>query len=152
MRLTLFSLCILLTACHTGKTTLADLEWLVGDWHRVEDHKTYFENWKRVDAQHLQASGFVLKGIDTIMQEQILLEERSDGIYFIPTVKDQNEGKPVEFKLLQPKHGEFIFENKEHDFPQRIIYAHPHPDTLDARIEGLSKGKLRTFYFKMSRK
>jgi hypothetical protein len=152
MRILLFTLCLLLSACQDSKTTIADFEWLVGDWYRIEDQSIFSEKWKRVDALHLQASGSVVKGGETIMQEQIVLEERPDGIYFIPTVMEENEDRSVEFKLVDHKNGEFVFENKDHDFPQRIIYAHPHPDTLDARIEGMMKGKLKTVYFKMGRK
>jgi hypothetical protein len=44
----------------------------------------------------------------------------------------------------------FTFENKEHDFPQRIIYRIINPDSVVARIEGVKNGKPGSFdyYYK----
>jgi len=43
------------------------------------------------------------------------------------------------------------FENKDHDFPQRIIYKNTGQDSLYARVEGNDKGKFRKEEFAMRR-
>ncbi len=37
--------------------------------------------------------------------------------------------------------GKVVFENPEHDFPQRIIYERGDEGSLGARIEGIQNGK-----------
>ena len=88
---------------------------------------------------------------DTIFSEKISLENRAGGLFYIPTVNNQNNGQAVSFKLISNTNGEYVFENKEHDFPQRIIYKNPANDSLYARIEGTSKGKFHKEEFSMKR-
>lgn len=55
------------------------------------------------------------------------------------------------FKLVKLEKNLAVFENPEHDFPQRIIYKLEDGETLKARIEGKSKGKERGVDFPMKR-
>jgi hypothetical protein len=56
----------------------------------------------------------------------------------------------VHFKLVSAQQGKYIFENKLHDFPQRIIYHLVTPDSIAARVEGQQNGRVdgSDFYFK----
>jgi hypothetical protein len=47
--------------------------------------------------------------------------------------------------------GKAVFENPQHDFPQRIIYRLEKDGSLAAAIEGMSKGKLKRIDFPMKR-
>lgn len=55
------------------------------------------------------------------------------------------------FKLVKHGEGEALFENPEHDFPQRIIYRLEKDGSLFARIEGTINGKERGVDFPMKR-
>ncbi len=44
-----------------------------------------------------------------------------------------------------------MFENLQHDFPQRIAYSLEGGTTLNARIEGMRNGSLRVIAFPMHR-
>ena len=46
------------------------------------------------------------------------------------------ERSPRSFPLVRSEDGELVFENLEHDFPVRIIYAREGADALAPRIEG----------------
>jgi hypothetical protein len=61
--------------------------------------------------------------------------------------------KPTVFRMITGSDGEVVFENPEHDFPQRIIYRRESADALFARIEGQEKGvnKAMDFRFKRSK-
>ncbi len=52
--------------------------------------------------------------------------------------------------MLEGGNEELVFENKEHDFPQRIVYTRHGHDSLTVRIEGIMDGQERatTFSFK----
>jgi len=45
--------------------------------------------------------------------------------------------------------GKLTFENKEHDFPQRVVYERKGPGLLVAAIEGTYKGKEEREEFQM---
>ncbi len=48
-----------------------------------------------------------------------MLNLQNGCVTYNPTLPDQ---QPVSFKLTEIRDGQYIFENKAHDFPQRIIY------------------------------
>jgi hypothetical protein len=58
-------------------------------------------------------------------------------------------GTRVSFPLKDSFGGKLIFENKEHDFPQRVIYERKDPGLLLAAIEGTYKGKEEREEFQM---
>ena len=61
-------------------------------------------------------------------------------------------GQPsATFLLLRISETEVVFENLEHDFPQRIAYARDGEWKLLARIEGSQGGALRVIEFPMTR-
>jgi hypothetical protein len=82
--------------------------------------------------------------------ETVRLKQNEQGIFYIPIVQEQNNKKPVSFKMTESDKATFTFENKEHDFPQRIIYRIINPDSVVARIEGVKNGKPGSFdyYYK----
>jgi hypothetical protein len=56
-----------------------------------------------------------------------------DGIVYFASPR----GRPaVPFKAIESKDKRVVFENKEHDFPKRIIYWLGGDGSLHARIEG----------------
>ena len=59
--------------------------------------------------------------------------------------------KTVVFPLLRLGETEVVFENPQHDFPQRVIYQLEGETKLRARIEGMRKGALRVIEFPMNR-
>lgn len=54
------------------------------------------------------------------------------------------------FRLKKLAKEEVVFENPQHDYPQRIMYKIGDDGQLHARIEGTDKGKVRAFDFPMS--
>jgi hypothetical protein len=78
---------------------------------------------------------------------QIRQQENGD-IFYVALPSGQNE---TWFKLVKMGEKEAVFENPEHDFPQRIIYRLENDGSLHARIEGMSKGQLKGIDFPMKR-
>ncbi len=63
-----------------------------------------------------------IEGKDTSLLESIELTYKDGEFWYIPTIPDQNNQRQIPFKLVGAKGYYFVFENPEHDFPQRIIY------------------------------
>ena len=62
--------------------------------------------------------------------------------------RDQLRSKTVRpegsrIKLIRANANEVVFENPQHDFPQRIIYSLKDGGRLTAAIEGTKNGKTR---------
>lgn len=76
---------------------------------------------------------------NTVEYEHIRLEQLDDG--FIRYVALPSGQKEAAFRLAKLQDRVVLFENPEHDFPQRIIYQLVAPDSLFARVEGRINGK-----------
>jgi hypothetical protein len=63
--------------------------------------------------------------------------EENGTLVFLPQPQG---GERVSFPLKDSFGGRLTFENKEHDFPQRVIYEQKNKELL-ASIEGTYKGK-----------
>ncbi|MFL5751792.1 MAG: DUF6265 family protein [Bacteroidia bacterium] len=127
------------------------LSWLLGNWENLSPEGNSYERWKKISDTQYGGIGFVMVNTDTVFFERLQIEERSDGLYYIPIVKDQNNSEPVPFKLTASANGVFLFENPGHDFPQKIRYKQVNADSVYAEISGMQNGKERVVKFPMRR-
>ena len=130
---------------------LDQLEWLAGSWANLSDDGNFYETWTRLNDSVYEAFSYMTIAGDTLFSETVELKIIDNELFYMVSVKDQNEGDAVYFKLVSDDQGAFTFENKAHDFPQRIIYKHPAPDSIHARIEGTINGKFSMQEFPMRR-
>ncbi len=135
----------------TSHVQLKKAAWLLGDWQNKTPRGITVESWKKLNDSTYLAKSYQLRGLDTVSSEHVRLEEHHGNLYYIPTVKNQNDGKPVIFKMTTASADGFIFENPEHDFPQKITYNRISKDSVAAEISGTYKGKQRAIKFPMGR-
>jgi len=121
-----------------------------GSWQMKTKKGILGERWKQVSENDMRSQGFKISGTDTTMLETVSLIQKGGNIYYISTVKDENEGKSVPFKLTKSTNNQFVFSNPEHDFPQQIGYEIVAKDSLHAWIDGQYNGKYarQDFYYK----
>ncbi|HYJ37362.1 MAG TPA: DUF6265 family protein [Chitinophagaceae bacterium] len=127
-----------------------ELQQLSGTWKMETKRGAIYESWSKTGKDEMLGKSFKLNGNDTITLENVRLSKSSDGLFYIPIVPNQNEGKAVSFKMINSSNSTFVFENKAHDFPQRIIYHLISKDSVHAWIEGTKNGKegRSDFYYK----
>lgn len=128
--------------------------WLPGDWEMRSPKGITRESWQRVNDTLFQGfSAFLLPSGDTASYEHIKLIRSENTWWYIPTVSNQNEGKEVRFRLTNATDTSMIFENKAHDFPQRIGYIRTSATSIHAYISGPSKeaGKEKRIDFKYTK-
>jgi hypothetical protein len=126
----------------TSADHFTQLRQLSGLWSMETKKGLLYEAWNIIGPKEMISSSYRLNGNDTMFLERVRLVDSSSAVFYIPIVTGQNQGKPVYFRLQPVVNGSFVFENKEHDFPQRVIYKFTDADHLDARIEGTRDGKL----------
>jgi hypothetical protein len=124
---------------------------LTGIWKMETKKGALYEQWWKVDGQKLQVKSFKVNHSDTTILESVQVTFADGKIYYTPVVTGQNEEQPVPFQLISNENNRFVFENKEHDYPQRVIYKIVSHDSVHARIEGKLKGKEMSSDFYYSR-
>jgi hypothetical protein len=153
MRLKTTLLCLLLSpgvAFAQEKTvTINDLAWLKGCWISSGHDRAITEHWlKPAGGTMLGISRTVVEGKTVEFEFMQIRAEANGKICFIAKPSGQPEAT---FQLIKGSAREVIFENTQHDFPQRVIYRLQSDGSLLGRIEGVSKGKEKAVNFPMSR-
>ena len=115
--------------------TKDNFNWLSGKWKRnnEEEGKETFENWQKLSNTEYIGLGFTMQKQDTIKQEKIRLIKLNNN--WTLEVQPQDEPKPITFKMISYNDHEFICENKELEFPNKIKYW-KNGDKLNATVSG----------------
>ena len=154
------TLCVLLTSATLAVSgqekginadqAFTDLQSLTGTWRMVTKNATLYESWQKMNDSTYTAKSYKVTGRDTVLLEAIGLVLRGGEMMFIPTVAE-NQNKSVVFRLLKAENGRYVFENKAHDFPQRIVYNLPQNNMLQASIEGNANGQFKRSDYKFQK-
>jgi len=114
------------------------LAWLAGHWQGRNADVLMEELW-------LPPRGGLLLGLHRDLPEAsdaffeyLRIETRPDGLYYVASPRG---GKATAFRLTEMSARRVVFENPEHDFPQKISYwLDDAGEVLHARIEGRPGG------------
>lgn len=129
---------ILSAASHT-EIKYKDLEWITGNWHLDAGEIQVYENWKKGKDESYVGEAWVLQGRDTIVTEHIKIEKIGPHWVYIAQI---NDGNPVLFTLKENSDAKnLVFENMEHDNPQRIIYKWVNKNEIYAATEATVDGQ-----------
>jgi len=140
---------LLVAACAVNAATVDDLAWLSGCWAHDDAERGSEELWSAPAGGTLLGVARTVKGGKTVAYEFTLIRALEDGrLAYIAKPSNQPEAT---FPLLRIGKSEVVFENKTHDFPQRIIYRLVAPRVLQARIEGSLSGKERAIDYPMKK-
>jgi len=117
---------------------LSQLAWLAGSWSG-QDGKTEMEEiWTPPKGGvmlglHRDVTGGKLAGF-----EFLRIESAAGGLVY----QAQPQGRPATpFRCVEVTENRVVFENREHDFPKRIVYWLGPDGELHARVEGEPGGK-----------
>lgn len=125
-------------------------EVLEGDWIKVGASATVAEHWERFDANRWKGAVYRIEAGDSMLVESLEIRPINDSTYeYVALVQGQNNDQPVAFRLNQHLPDSlFIFENPNHDFPQKISYHLPERDSLVIVLGSLTDpSKDRVFSF-----
>lgn len=133
------------------KHSLDDLQFLAGSWEMnvPERGLTITEHWMQPLGGAMIGMGRTVAGGQMKSWESLRIIQAESGIEYI--AKPSQNSEETSFKLTSLTATEVIFENPDHDFPQRIIYRLIDENSLTARIEGTRDGQLRGMDIPMKR-
>ena len=130
------------------KAKATDLAWMAGCWQSLAGEPGSGEHWSPPAGGTLIGSGRTIKDSKTVAHEFLVIKETDDGGLVYVAAPAAQTGTVFFLSLLREK--EVIFENPQHDFPQRIMYRLHESGKLLARIEGIIEGKPKGLDFPMT--
>jgi hypothetical protein len=121
----------------TAATDAPRLSWLAGCWTGEAGGVTTEEHWTSPAGGALVGMNKAVKGDAMVSFEFLRIEPQDGRLCYLSSPG----GAPVtSFCAIEVSATRAVFENREHDFPQRIVYRRD-GDRLHARIEGTLDGK-----------
>ena len=122
---------------------------LPGVWEGIQGDGVYHEEWSSDDSTDLKGIAYLIRKGEITNQEKLSIIEDSGNIFYVAEVS--HNAAPVKFKLTSGSENIFVFENPEHDFPQKITYDLSQDGLLIATIEAMKNDKLRRIEFRLQK-
>ncbi len=120
----------------TGDGTLSEVAWLTGSWVGEGSESRSEEHWTEARAGLMLGVNRTIAGGRTVFFEYLRIERRPEGLVYLASPLGRDP--PTPFTLIEHGERRAVFENPEHDFPQRVIYW-LEDDELHGRIEGVEQ-------------
>ena len=128
-------------------TGIQRLAWLAGCWSLSNGERTVDEQWMAPRAGSMQGMSRTVRAEKLVAHEAVILRERGELIDY--DVSPSGQARTV-FTSISIGDTSVVFENLQHDFPQRVAYQR-HGDQLLAWIEGPRNGTLRRIEYPYQR-
>ena len=139
---------ILLGGCVTAPETppavpadpdFRHIAWLAGAWEGVDTRGMITEErWSPARAGTMLGVNRTIVADRTVFFEYLRIEHRDDGsLVYLAAPRGRAPATP--FTMIETAPGRVVFENPDHDFPQRITYRQE-GDRLVMMIEGTENG------------
>jgi hypothetical protein len=113
------------------------LAWMQGRWTGEKDGVTFEEYWTDPAGGAMLGLHRDIKGGRLVSWEFMRIGATPEGTFYFASPGSK---PPTPFKLVQREATRVVFENKQHDFPQRILYWLDEKEALHARVEGPQGG------------
>ena len=134
--------------------SLEAVEWFLGEWQSSPGRVVIREYWHRVsDATFEGESITKLVSTDEIVNyETLRLVSMSGSVFYIAKVTENDLAVP--FRLTRCSEGIAVFENPDHNAPQRLIYklldgSAPDAPDLEVRLEGDGMNDFSLFFHRL---
>jgi hypothetical protein len=106
-------------ALYGAPAIAAPLDWLVGRWCTEAGAVRTCEHWSRFRGGAMQGGAATTRDGKVIEREEAAIRVGSRGLIYIASP----EGRPaVTFREARSGRQSILFENRAHDYPQRIRY------------------------------
>lgn len=127
-----------------AQPTIEDLDFMAGCWQAdVGGGTTIRETFTAPHGGMMLGNSQMVGEGATRFFELVQIVGDESGVVYHPAFDGQKA--KVGFRLVRLEGQEAVFENPEHDYPQRIVYRSPEPGQLQARIELMDGEKAQGF-------
>ncbi len=131
-------------AASAQSTQSHQLAWLQGCWAMVNQGRAIEEQWMAPRGRTMLGTSRTVQGADLVGYEFMMIHDQGDHLAF----EVHPSGKPpVVFTASTVTDSSVVFENTQHDFPQKIGYRRDGDNAVVAWIEGSRDGEVRRAEF-----
>jgi len=123
------------------------LAWLAGCWSLSNGERTVDEQWMAPRAGSMQGMSRTVRAERLIAHEAVIVRERGELLDY--EVSPSGQATTV-FTSISIGDSSVVFENLQHEFPQRVAYRR-NGDQLLAWIEGPRNGVVRRIEYPYQR-
>lgn len=120
---------------------------LAGTW-KVANKESY-EHWDNTGGTALKGLSYKMVNGRVQVTEYLEMSFAKEHVFYYATVPSQNNGMSIPFKLVQAD-SNFVFENNEHDFPNRITYQPVDSITIKVTVSGNQQKGFAFIMYKQS--
>jgi hypothetical protein len=118
--------------------------WLQGCWEMASGNRTIEEQWTAPRGGIMLEVGRTVRDGRLVEYEFVVVREDGEQLAYEAHPSGQ---PPAVFRSRDVSDRRVVFENPEHDFPQRVGYERKSADALAAWIEGTMNGRERRVDF-----
>ncbi|MEZ4439446.1 MAG: DUF6265 family protein [Polyangiaceae bacterium] len=129
-----------------AETSLPAVAWLAGTW--VTDDGQTEEHWSPPRGGMMLGYGRTVVNGRGQHYEHLRIDEQAGVLRYHAFPAGQ---ALTTFALVSQEGGRLVFENPDHDYPQRIIYRRLDAGRLEVRIEGVDQGESKHSEWAMRR-
>jgi hypothetical protein len=122
---------------------IASVAWLQGCWQMTSGDRVVDEQWMAPRAGVMLGIGRTVRGEQLVEYEWVMLSEKTGSLAYEAHPSGQQSAV---FTAQSASGTEVVFENPQHDFPQRVGYRRD-GDTMLAWVEGTVGGNARRVEF-----
>ena len=135
----------ILISCKQSKevSKIMGKDWLLGKWENKSENGNLLETWKKVNDSLFIGESYFIKDKDTLHSEKIELQQKGEELFYIATVKGQNNDKPITFY--------HNIEIEKHDYPQKIVYNPIAKDRVFIEVSGIQQDKPSSIRYSMKK-
>jgi hypothetical protein len=120
---------------------VASVSWIAGNWLEEGKTRVVRERWSGPYGGIMLGVGVTTERDTTKFFEFFRIAKTATGLSYFAS---PNARPATEFKAIEICADKVVFEAKEHDFPQRVIYRKGEGGALHARVEGTLNGKFES--------
>ncbi len=126
-----------------AKATIADIEWLVGEWSGTNMGNIVEERWLNASGGAMLGNSRTMLGASMLEFEFLCIAQRHGGLVY--TAMPNGSGA-TDFLLTKITATSATFENPEHDFPKSIAYVKS-GDNVSVTVGGAAGQRSFTYTF-----
>jgi len=119
--------------------------WLAGCWEARSPHQTIEEQWMAPRGHAMLGVSRTVRGDSLVEYEVVVIREQRGMLAYEAHPSGQTAAVFLSRLLTDSS---VVFENLQHDFPQRIGYERRGRDSLFAWVEGASGGSRLAFPYR----
>ena len=139
---------VAVTAADMQEAGIQRVAWLQGCWETVSPQRTIEEQWMAPRGRSMVGVGRTVRGDTMVEYELMVVREQAGQLAY----EAHPSGQPsATFLSRSVSESNVVFEDLQHDFPQRVGYQRRGADDLLAWIEGMENGRPRRIEFSYRR-